>query len=130
VLDTLLPSGAHSVLPDGIFDARFQDFYRDFTDTANRQLRYAFALAVVCATWIAPLLIGRPPPLGLHPRATRERALAAMETSRFYLVRQMMVALKAVASLCYGASPDVRDAIGYPLQHDDPRVRRDPERVP
>src|SRR6187401_2449205 len=103
VLETLLPSNAHPVLPNGILDAGFEEFYRDFKGTANRQLQYAFALGMVAATWIAPLLIGRMPPLGRHRRDTRERALGAMETSRFYLVRQLMVVLKTVISLCYGS---------------------------
>ena len=45
----------------------------------------------------------------------------AMESSPIYLLRQVMVLLKATVCFCYGAHRDVRDAIGYPLQHDDPR---------
>jgi hypothetical protein len=44
-----------------------------------------------------------------------------MGTSRFYVMRQMLQLLKTIVCFCYGADPNVRDAIGSPLQHDDPR---------
>jgi hypothetical protein len=117
VLDTLLPPHAHPVLPYGLFDAGFDRFYEDFAQTANSPLRFTFQLALFTAIWISPLLIRRIPPISLYPRETRERALAAMETSGVYLLRQMMLILKTVAALCYGANRDVRDAIGYlPIQ--------------
>jgi hypothetical protein len=36
-------------------------------------------------------------------------------------LRQLFVILKTTVGFCYGADRNVRDAIGYPLQHDDPR---------
>ncbi len=114
VLDTLLPSRSHARLTSGLFDAGFDLFYQDFARTANRTMRLTFRVALFTATWLSPLLIRRMPPLSRHPRDVREQALAAMESSRFYLVRQLLLILKTVASLCYGANRDVRDAIGYP----------------
>ena len=124
VLDILLPSQAHPRLPYGLFDSGFESFYQDFARTANGNLRHSFQLALFAAIWISPLLIRRIPPITRYSRETGDRALAAMEVSRFYLLRQMMVVLKVVVSLCYGASREVRDAIGYPLQHDDPRAEK------
>ena len=121
VLDTLLPSGADPNLKYGLFDTGFDTFWLDFERTTVSSLHWGFRAALFAATWIAPLLILRPPPLTLHDRPTRERALAAMGTSRFYLIRQMFQLLKATVCFCYGADPNVRDAIGYPLQPDDPR---------
>ncbi|HEX9012465.1 MAG TPA: hypothetical protein VF813_03075 [Anaerolineaceae bacterium] len=121
VLDTLLPSQAHPALPYGVFEAGFGSFYQNFKRTANANLRHSFQLALLAATWISPLLIHRIPPLTLYPRETRERALAAMETSRVYLLRQMIFILKTVVSLCYGGNREVRLALGYPPQPDDPR---------
>jgi hypothetical protein len=123
VLDTLLPSQAHPQLPCGVFDAGFDSFYQDFAVTGNAGLRQGFRLGLFAAIWISPLLIGRIPPITLYQRETRERALAAMETSSIYALRQMMVMLKIVVSLCYGANRTVRDAVGYPRQHDDPLSR-------
>ena len=124
VLDTLLPPHAHPSVPHGLFDAGFENFYQNFARTANGTLRHGFQFALFAAIWISPLLIHRIPPITLHSRETRERALAAMESSRFYLLRQMLLILKNVASLCYGANREVRDAIGYPRQHDDLRDKK------
>ena len=121
ILDTLLPSGAHPTLKYGVFDTDFEAFWSDFERTALPSLRLGFGAALFTAIWIAPLLIRRPPPLTLYDRPTRERALTAMESSRVYLLRQTMVLLKTTVCFCYGADRNVRDAIGYPLQHDDPR---------
>jgi hypothetical protein len=121
VLDTLLPSGAHPDMKYGVFDTGFDAFWSEFERTALPSLRRTIRAALFAAIWIAPLLIGRMPPLGLHDQPTRERALAAMACSRSYLLRQMLQLLKTTACFCYGADPGVRDAVGYPLQHDDPR---------
>jgi len=121
VLDTLLPSGAHPTLTYGVFNTGFDAFWAEFEHTALPSLRWGFRAALFAATWIAPLLILRPPPLTLYDRPTRERALAAMASSNVYLLRQLFVVLKTTVGFCYGADPNVRDAIGYPRQPDDPR---------
>lgn len=123
VLDTLLPSQADPALRFGVFDAGFDAFYADFERTALPALKFGFRAALFCAAWVAPLLIGKLPPITLYDRPTRERALAALAGSRFYLLRQMVLVLKAVVSFGYGADARVRDAVGFPLQHDDPRAR-------
>ena len=120
VFDTLLPDGAHPTLPYGALEAGFDAFWSDFERTTLPAMHRPFRVALAAATWVAPLLIGRRPPLARHDRDTRERALAAMGTSRWYLWRQLLMVLKMTASLCYGADPAVREAIGYPAQPVDP----------
>jgi hypothetical protein len=115
ILETLLPSGAHPELPFGVADTNFDTFWSEFEHTALPSLRRGFRAALWLATWLAPLLIRRLPPLTLYDRPTRERGLAAMERSRLYLLRQMIGLLKRVVSLGYGADGQVRQAIGYPL---------------
>ena len=122
VLDTLLPGQTHPRLRRGLFEAGFEKFYIDFENSASPSLRWGFRAALFVATWVAPLLIGRLPPLTRLDRPARERALLALETSRVYLLRQMMLLLKTTVCFCYGADPDVRDAVGYPLQPDQPRA--------
>jgi hypothetical protein len=112
VVETLLPSGAHPLLGRGVLDAGFETFMEEFEATAPPRLRLGFRAGVAAATWVAPMLIGRIPPLMLHGRSTRERALEAM--SRPYLLRQLLIALKLVVAFCYGADPEVRVALGYP----------------
>jgi hypothetical protein len=121
VLDTLLPAGAHPALKYGVFDSGFEAFWLDFDRSTLPSLRWGFRAALLTAIWIAPLLIFRFPPLIFYARPTRERALAAMASSRIYLLRQLFGVLKTTVGFCYGADPNVRDAIGYPLQHDDQR---------
>lgn len=111
VLDTLLPGGEHPVLRTGAADPRFATFLEGFESTAPPRLRLGFRAGVLIANWVSPLLIGRVPPLSLHRRSTRERALEAM--SRTYLLRQLLLSLKLVVASWYGADPDVRAAIGY-----------------
>ena len=67
------------------------------------------------AVWVAPLLIGRSPPITLYGRATRERALDALARSRIYPLRAAFGGLKLIVSLGYGAHPAVRRAMGYPM---------------
>jgi hypothetical protein len=114
VLDALLPSRAHPELSRGLFDAGFEGFHEDFRKTALPSMRLGFKTALLAATWLAPLLIGRLPPLSRLDREDRERALEAMGKSCLYPIRQLFLLLKAVSSFCYGADPEVRRALGYP----------------
>lgn len=113
VLDTLLPSGADPRLDRGYTDVDFAAAYRDFATSAPAEIRTAFRISLVTATWVAPLLIGRVPPLGRHPRDVRERALQAMASSRWIAFRQLVTLLKVVVSFAYGADEQVRQRIGH-----------------
>jgi hypothetical protein len=112
VLNTLLPPEAHPKLPSGVMQAGFDVFWQDFERTALPRLRWSVRAALFAAAWIAPLLIGRLPPLSRHSQPVREEALDAMGVSRLPLVRQVFALLKTIASLCYGANPAVRAALG------------------
>jgi hypothetical protein len=114
LLDTLLPGEAHSLLPAGIWQAGFEEFWHEFMRTAPPDVILAFKAAVWTGTWIAPLLIRRLPPLARYDRPTREQALAALGMARLPVLRQMLAMLKLISSFCYGADPQVRQAIGYP----------------
>ncbi len=121
VLDTLLPSHAHPTLTTGLLDAGLDEFWSAFQRTAPPMPRRAFQAAVLAATWLAPVLIGRLPPLARLDRPTRERALAALGASRVPLLRQLFLVLKTVTSLAYGADPAVRRAVDYPHAAAAPR---------
>jgi hypothetical protein len=121
VIDTLIPSNAHPVLKLGAFDAGFDEFEKDFSQNAVFSMRLGFWFGLFLTIWVAPLLILRLPPISLYNRETRERAFMALYNSRLYVFRQMALLLKATICFGYGANPDVRDAIGYPRQFDDPR---------
>lgn len=114
VLDTLLPPGAHPLLPLGIVETGFEEFLADFDRSAPPHLRRAFRAGLLAGGWVAPLLVGRVPPLSRLRTSDRARALAALEASRVPELRQLVSVLKTVASLHYGALPAVREAIGHP----------------
>jgi hypothetical protein len=121
VVDTLLPAGAHPSLAKGALEAGFETFLRDLEAAGPRRMRLGVKAAMFAAIWVSPILIWRFPPISIYRRESRERALEALSRSRLYPLRQLFGLLKLTVALCYGADRDVRDAIGYPLQHDDPR---------
>lgn len=112
VLDALLPPGGPEGLP-GAFESGFEDFERGFTADAPATMRLGWRAALFLAAWVAPLLIRRLPPLERLPAEDREAALEAMGKSRFYLIRQVFLLLKAVTSFGYGSTGAVRRAVGY-----------------
>lgn len=113
VVDALLPSGADVRLSIGALESGFEDFLEDFRLEGAPELRRGFGIALFAAGWVAPLLVRRIPPFSRLSTGDRERALEAMERSRFAVPRQLMTVLKTVVALHYGASPAVRKAIGY-----------------
>lgn len=117
-LEALAPAGADEALLIGLFEAGFEGFLERFRAEAAPQVRLGFEAALWTAVWVAPLLIGRLPPISRLSPEARERALEAMFASRLYTLRQLGLLLKAVASFAYGADPRVRDVLGFPPQFD------------
>ena len=99
MFDTLLPSGGDPRLPRGLFDTEFEAFYGEFVRDGPSLVRTALPLAILSCTWVAPILIGKAPPLGRLSRDERERALEAMARSRIGVLRQLIVLLKLVAAM-------------------------------
>lgn len=111
VLDALLPSGLDG-LP-GVFEAGFEHYEAGFRADAPLPMRIGWRAALFLASWLSPLLIRRLPPLDRLSVDEREAALEAMGKSRFYLIRQCFLLLKAVTSFGYGSTRSVRRAVGY-----------------
>ncbi len=114
VLDALLPANAHPVLRTGIVGTGFEEFLDEFHGMAPPHLWRAFRIGLFAAAWVAPVMIGRVPPIARLDGSDRERALAAMASSRVPELRQLISVLKTVVALHYGALASVRAAIGYP----------------
>jgi hypothetical protein len=113
VLDTLLPSHAHPGLPVGVLDTEFDTFFADFERQASRPFRVNVRIALWTAVWVSPLLIKQAPPITRLERASREHALSVMGASRSATLRQLLLLLKTIAAVSYGADPRVRDLVGY-----------------
>jgi hypothetical protein len=119
VMETLLPS-PHFQPGEGTVGSGFGEAYAEFERNANLSWRFSLRLALLAAVWLSPLLIGRMPPLSLGDRPSREAALAALGSSRFGVLRQLLFVLKSVACFCYGPPSDVRLALGLsPLERDE-----------
>jgi len=113
VLEALLPGGASAILPLGVLETGFHEFLEDFAELGAADLQRAFRIALFSAGWIAPVLVGRLPPLSRLSPAERELALMAMDGSQLAVLRQLVRALKTVVGLHYGAVLSVRRTIGY-----------------
>lgn len=112
VIDALLPPAGSDGFP-GAFEAGFEGFERGFTADAPATMRLGWRAALFLAAWVSPLLIRRLPPLDRLSVEDREAALEAMGKSRFYLIRQVFLLLKAVTSFGFGSTGAVRRAVGY-----------------
>lgn len=90
----------------------FETDVDDFIGHAPTRTRLLFAACLFTATWIAPLLAGRPfTRLGSLSVAHRIDALEAME--RTPVVSLALFALKAVTSFVYYEHPDAAAEIGW-----------------
>jgi len=110
VVEALLP--AEAGLPSA-GEAGVPAFLERFSSEAPPAMGWALRAALFCASWLSPLLIRRLPPLSRLAPRDRERALAAMAGSRWAVLRQLALLLKATVCFHYGADPRVRAAIGF-----------------
>lgn len=91
---------------------RLEYLRRELPDLLNRAAprgRLMFRLGTFAISTIAPLLIGRLPPLRRLPLDVRIRALRKMEASAFVAA---LIAVRAVLCLVYYEHPDAAAEIG------------------
>jgi len=83
--------------------------FEDFLERAGPRPRLILSGALFVASWVAPLAIGRRPPLGRLSLADRCRALDRTEATKAGLP---ILAVKAVLSIIYFEHPDAQAAMG------------------
>jgi hypothetical protein len=83
--------------------------FEDFLEQAGPRPKLILGGAVFLATWVAPLSIGRRPPLGRLDIADRCRALHKTEATKAGLP---ILAVKAMLSIMYYEHPDAQADIG------------------
>lgn len=66
-----------------------------------------------------------PLPAGLLPRQVQDRHAHGMATHRWYGVRMIMMMIKTVGGLVWGAAPEVRARLAMPAYPPDPGTHRD-----
>jgi hypothetical protein len=115
VLRALLPGleAAEPPLP-GVLDTDVDGFLRSFRSTAHPRLRLGFRAGSFAATWIAPILIRRTPPITRLSPAGRERALEALSRTGVYPLRQLYGAYRLIVAMGYAEDERVRRALGHP----------------
>ena len=119
VVETLLSAEDTPGLGLGILDTGYEAFREEFRRTAVLPMRLSLWAAFRAAIWVAPLLIGRLPPLGRLAREERIRALTRLTTHPAYLLRQLGMMLKMNVCLTFGADRRVQRFVGYPVQFDE-----------
>ena len=85
---------------------------------------FDFMLGLRAATWVVtlfgPLLVGRLRRFGSLPVSERGEVLEGLAHSRLYLLREIPMLLKMVASLGYVGMPDVQRELGLSVVDSQP----------
>jgi len=115
ILDTIFPGGARGALPLGATDLDVDRFF----DELFAQAPFESSLGLRAAIWflgIAPLfVIARFSTFAGLSVEDRERVYLKLAASRIYVVRSLVIALKAIGSLLYCGDPTVRAGILAPV---------------
>jgi hypothetical protein len=110
-LDTLFPGPDRGALPAGIMDMDVDGFL----DETFRRVPFEAALGLRAAFWViafAPLfMIGKLATIASLKPADRLRVLAAMNASHVYLLRGLVMMVKAIGALFFCGNPRVRPNI-------------------
>jgi hypothetical protein len=103
VFEAIFPSNQSKRLPNGIADGDIEAYMQDITEAWQvlpvLTLRAALWMVAISAIFLAPSLR----PFYTLPESTRLKVLNKLYTSDNYFVRQLVVMLKAVGGLLYGA---------------------------
>lgn len=115
ILDTIFPSSDRGALPLGAADLDIDGFF----DELFAQAPFESSLGLRVAIWIlalAPLfVIAKPRSFAGLSVEDRERVYSKLAASRIYVVRSLVIALKAIGSLLYCGDPTVRGRILAPV---------------
>ena len=118
MLSALYPRTEHF---PGIADTDLDGFLRRFRHDASGLLRLGVYAAMVLFV-ITPLLtVYVPLPSFLLPRSMLDRHADRIATFPAYPLRSLILVLKLVAGLCWGAHPAVRERLGLPPLPPDPQ---------
>ncbi len=108
IFDTIFPAGAHPDLPDGIVDVGLDWYLDDLPKHFPPMSFLVFRLALVFVALTPLFTVGRPRTIhGLDPEA-RLVHIGRLHHARWYLVRQMVVMIKALGSIHYFSQHAVR----------------------
>jgi hypothetical protein len=109
ILAAMIPRLDSSGLP-GLAELDLTGFHERFDLAAPPLLRFGIRAAVWFLIFAPPFLIGRFAPFSRLSAEDRDRVLDRASRHRLYLVRQLLLTLKLVASFAYFQDPRVRSA--------------------
>lgn len=99
-------------------------FLRQLQREAPPAIRWALHASVLVFLLTPVLTIGVPLPAKLLSADQVDRHALALAGHRVYLLRQVMVMIKTVGGLCWGADASIRAPLGLPPYLPDPGTWR------
>ena len=94
-------------------------FIRQLHSEAPFTIRATLWVSVLLFTLTPVLTLGIPLPAFLLSRARVDEHAQRLSMSQVYLLRQIMMMLKTIGGLCWGAMPEVRQKLTMPVYPED-----------
>ena len=113
VFGTMFPGDSGLGLPP-ITEIGFDAFIDEVLDVSPTHVGLGLRFAVFAIAMAPPFVLGRVATFVSLSVDEREALLEKLMTSRTYLVRQLVVALKGLGAMHYGGHPDVRKLLYAP----------------
>lgn len=108
----------------GIADTDVDGFLRQLLSEASFLVRFGLIAAAIIFM-ISPIFtVFVPLPAVLLPHSLLARHADKIVHTRLYALQQMMVILKVMGGLCWGADPRVREVLGVEPLSEDPGTWR------
>lgn len=108
LLTAMIPASALDSDRPGLGEVDTEPFWSDMEQAAPPLLRLGLRFAVWVLTWAPLLLIGRARSFRRLAGPEQDRVLERAASSRFYLLRQLVMMLKAFACFAYFRAPNAR----------------------
>ena len=104
----------------GITETDLDAFLEQFHREAPPIMRTALWGAVAAYNVSTPVTLGLPVPAALLPARLSDLHARRAAAHRIYLLRQVVLLLKTVGGMCWGAHPNVRSQLGLKPYDADP----------
>jgi hypothetical protein len=108
----------------GLGEMDLEDFLQRFRRDASAMLLLGMYAGLALFVLTPLLTVYVPLPSFLLPRALLDRHASRAATFPLYPLRSLILVLKLVAGLCWGAHPLVRERLGLPPLPADPQAWR------
>lgn len=108
LLTAVIPASALEPEQPGLAEVDTEPFWSEMERAAPPLLRLGLRVAVWVLTWAPLLLIGRARSFGRLADSEQDRLLEQASSSRWYLLRQLVMTLKAIACFAYFRAPTAR----------------------